>query len=1054
MPELLSTKVEPTHGVPDKGSSDQSFLPDNRPSTKKKLALQSGIVQKVVKSAAGGSEDEGSKLSVSMEQDMILLQGQVSMAAKFKGLLGSESTFSQLLKVVNSYQAAKSEEDKIKLKPSIIKLGETWLSKNSERTETTDEQKKASISRIVSALKTPDKKVELGSMTDKVTFSAKVKEAVTGTSSTFQLLEKAYLEFQKEASGNIENFDMVYAMLQKGQAVHALTEEWKKRHLIDGKASEPEKLAIIDGINKHLGLLTIRTNFKNHISAIISGIDVAKLGESTFKAASVQLSMAIGEGVATGSLSQVTIAANELEFDTLRLAYQGKLCPITGVTITDPSVTLKNLKDHYEASAEGELDVELSPKYGLNSLVAKGKVAGTYDFGSSSFKELSVEGGELTLGFLDNLLEVSVNGVDAKDGVLKAEKGSLKVNVEGTEIAGEMTSISYSKAEGISFESASISSSAELEFSDLLKVSKPTLGIKRTTTGWEVTGAGHVEAKADVPFVKLDDLSGDLAITYDLASKSFTKTTVAKGSIKATLFDLFSIEASEIGYADSALTIGTASGKLTKSGFLGQSSPKVTAKGLALSKKEADWASVEVELGNEFKMGDFSFKLPNALLEKKTDYVALHLNDAVATFEKDEFEALGKASFTWNTKDASLIPEITRGELSMNGTKASDFPGDYLPFGWPLSFGFSSIIVPAPVPITAGIELVLAGGLKGFSVEASLVYEKGAFEFRGSLGGPMEVSLALKISAGVGSSLLLYIGGFIEAAALAQGKPHIDLNGKASKKDEGFELAELFLTYGIDANFLAKLAGGFEAKALFFFKKELFRYNFKQWDLGSSSISGSYELLKKSKTSDKPSKLFDTTTGDRTDIPAAQESYDNLEYGPALEKLYGILESAGVNTSMSTIKKIRTEGETNESEVSTDTNIIKKNVKKVLVDLYNTAEDKDLEVRLKHYDDKITRIQNGNESRWFTSQAALLERNVKKRDDVIYKIIQIRDTYATSITIYKNLDDLIKPNAKVTLASVEEKILAYQTKLTQVGHLSEQLQTLKTEMDTFMKLEE
>lgn len=1052
MVEYQSTKSEPTQDVAAKKPAENGSFQDQRPSTKKKLGLQAGIVQREEKVAAAGDagNEDDSKLSVSIEQDMILLQGQLSMSAKFKGLFGAESTFSQLLKKVNEYQAAKTEEEKNALKPSIIATGEAWLSKNSERQDATDDLKKASITRIVAALKKPEQKVELGSMSDKVTFSAKVKEAVTGTSSTFQLLEKAYLEFQKEAVGQIDSFDKVFEMLQKGQAVHGLTEQWKAKHAPGGKTDEPEKLAIINGINNHLGLVSIHTRLNGYFDAKLSKIDVAQATNSSFVAQEVKITVPISDGLAIGTLTNTTISQDKFDFDELTLQYQGELCPISGVKISDPSLTLKNLKDHYEASAEGKLDVALSPKYGLNSLEAKGELAGTYDFGSSSFKELSVKGGEIKLGFLDNRLVVDVKGVNAEGGKLKAEKGSLTVNVSGTEVKGTMNAISYSKEEGISFESASISSTTELNFSDILKVSKPTLGIKRTESGWEVTGEGHVESKADIPFVKLDDLSGDLAITYDLASKSFTRTTVDKGAIKATLFDLFSLEASEIGYANNTLTVGSATGKVTKSNFLGQSSPTVTAKGLAFSKSGADWSSVEVALGKELKMGDFTFQLPNALLEKKTDNVALHLNNATANFKKDDFEAEGKASFEWNSKKASLIPEITSGALAMTANKKMNLPGDYLPFGWPLSFGFSTIIVPAPVPISVGVELGLKGGIEGFKIDASLVYANNEFEFKGSLGTPVSLTLALKISAGVGTPLILYLGGFIEAAATAKGTTELGLEGKASKKDKGYELDELLATYGVNANFIASLSGGFEAKALVFFKKELYRFNIKEWNLGSSSISGSHELIKGDKKQKSASKLFNTTTGDRSDIPPAEPDYSNLEYGPALERLYSILESAGVDTSITTINKLRMDGKTSETEVSADTNTVKKNVKQVLVDLYSSSESHELEGRLKHYNDKIARIQSGEESRWFTSQATLLERNIKKRDDVKFKVTQIRNTYAASLTIYKSLDALIKPNTHVTLASVEGKILAYQDQLAEVGDLSKQLQQLKLEMEEFM----
>lgn len=1055
-------KVENSSSGGGLGESGQ--FQDNRPSAKKNLQLQKGIVQKVSDGAgadasgAGGdgaaSGEEASSLSVSIEQDMILLQGQLSMSAKFKGLFGAESTFSQLLKKVNAYQAAKTEEEKKALKPSIISLGEAWLAKNSERQDATDDLKKASITRIVAALKKPEEKVELGSMSDKVTFSAKVKEAVTGTSSTFQQLEKAYLEFQKEAVGQIDSFDKVFQMLQKGQAVHVLSEQWKDKHAPGGKTEEPEKLAIINGINKHLGLVNIHARLNGYFDATISKIDVAQATSKSFVAQEVKISVPISDGVAIGSLSGVTINEQKFDFDELTLQYQGELCPISGVKISDPSLTLKNLKDHYEASAKGKLEVALSPKYGLNSLEAKGELAGTYDFGSSSFKELSVKGGELKLGFLDNRLVVDVKGVNAEGGKLKAEKGSLTVNVSGTDVTGDMKAISYSKEEGISFNSASISSSAELNFSDFLKVSNPTLGIQRTESGWEVTGAGHVESKADVPFVKLDNLSGDIAITYDLASKSFTRTTIDKGDIKATVFDLFSIEASKIAYADNKLGIEVATGKVIKSDFLGQSSPTVTAKGLSFSKESSNWKSVEVALANELKMGDFTFQLPNALLEKKTDHVALHLNNATANFKKDDFEAEGKASFAWDSKKASLIPEITSGALAMTANKKMNLPGDYLPFGWPLSFGFSTIIVPAPVPISVGVDLGLKGGIEGFKIDASLIYKDNAFEFKGSLGTPVSLTLALKISAGVGTPLILYLGGFIEAAATATGTTKLGLEGKASKKDKGYELDELLATYGVDANFIASLSGGFEAKALVFFKKELYRFNIKEWDLGSSSISGTHEFIKGDKKQKSATKLLNTTTGNRSDIPPAEPDYANLEYGPALEKLYSILESAGVDTSVTTINKLRMDGKTSETEVSTDTNTIKKNVKQVLVDLYSSSESHELEGRLKHYNDKIARIQSGEESRWFTSQAALLERNIQKRDDVKFKVTQIRNTYAASLTIYKNLDALIKPNTHVTLASVEEKILAYQDQLNEVGDLSKQLQQLKLEMESFMEEEE
>jgi len=212
-----------------------------------------------------------------------------------------------------------------------------------------------------------------------------------------------------------------------------------------------------------------------------------------------------------------------------------------------------------------------------------------------------------------------------------------------------------------------------------------------------------------------------------------------------------------------------------------------------------------------------------------------------------------------------------------------------LPFGWPFEVGFTVPIPAGPVPLEGGVSLIVDGGT-AIGADASISYDGDKFVVDGSIKINPSISASIKVFAGAGSSLVVYIGAFFKGTVGAEANASLGIHGEASAS-KGYSFENLLGSYHLDANLMAELSAGMEVKAFYFFQKQLFELTLgKQWDLGTSELDGTVNLL-----NDSDKKKTGGTTlfkeGGADNIPDIDVKMQTKSFTTAVDMLYAAILS-------------------------------------------------------------------------------------------------------------------------------------------------------------------
>jgi hypothetical protein len=472
-----------------------------------------------------------------------------------------------------------------------------------------------------------------------------------------------------------------------------------------------------------------------------------------------------------------------------------------------------------------------------------------------------------------------------------------------------------------------------------------------------------------------------------------------------------------------------------------------------------------VGIDREFSVGSFKFTPPLAVIEKSAEGYKVLLQEMEGSLGVGEWlDVTGTASAEWAPGDG-VVPRITEAALDANA-KGIDLFGTFVPFfegGASFSTGFT-IPFATPVPMEASVTI---GGHAKAKVDLALAlrYANDSIEASGNVTLSPELGLYIKVGAGVGSSMLVYIGAYIKGAITAQATASLGFSGKASLSG-GYNMESLEADYDIGAKMSASLSAGGEVKVLYFFEKELYEFTFKTWDLGESHIKGGYDLLNRKPIRDESSKIFQDVKnpakkGESLGIPLPQNELHSKNYLRSINALNQALEDIEMPASeLADAKgteaigrhKTRLQGSFNrlitQATKKKDALSLKQQNNRQQIDQYISTQ----EVWLARQQGKLAEANNKKSHgfsfslttgihrqspEWYEKKIAQgnakYQQRLTTKQQLLQKIETELDTAETELAlssrILARLDDILKPEGSLVLDTIVAEVNARRARL-------------------------
>jgi hypothetical protein len=460
------------------------------------------------------------------------------------------------------------------------------------------------------------------------------------------------------------------------------------------------------------------------------------------------------------------------------------------------------------------------------------------------FKEFSIEYKNL-IGFAEifsmNESELTISSKAKGFEITAAGELGVDLGIE-VEITGK-AKITYDTQEG-SFKKPEITEGG-FEY-------KPAIGFKNLVSVENISGKLNVEDEK----YKVEG-SGDLSVNFGNDSDNAKGTvnvvyeyedglkieSITDGEFNVKAFGgLIEINGSGLNYDEEGLKIDSSSIKLN----LGEYIPElgdIEATGTDIEYKngEFDWESIKITLGKEYSFGGMTFSLGDATLYGKSKGYIIEIENAGAGLTLGSWlKANGEATFTWDILKGEM-PKIESSTLQFLASSPV-IPGDIIPGILPIGYSITIPFVAGVVPMQAGVSMDVDANAQ-VNIGGEMTYSDNEYGFNLNSTGKGELKMGIKGFIDVGNSFIFAIGGFIEGATRAKLEAGLALNGKAAKKETGFDFSDLSFDYNMEANIKAELNAGIHAKALFIFERTLYKMKIKEWDLGKAEKTGSVNLF-------------------------------------------------------------------------------------------------------------------------------------------------------------------------------------------------------------------
>jgi len=757
----------------------------------------------------------------------------------------------------------------------------------------------------------------------------------------------------------------------------------------------------------------------------------------------------------TSDISDLTFSKNGgVDWSTIEINVENEIKAGDVIKLTSPKAVVQGKSDNYKYDISGNLGVNVPLPEGFD-LEASGDVSISGSPIDNSY-DLSLDGNgalKLTVG---DLIQAKAEGVnyDKSKELLTASNASVSLTLFQNQKSAELKSLSVSKKDGIDWELATFDF-GEVGVDGLVSAKQVEASVGGKKDNYEKKASGVLDLNPNlVPGATINAEGIGVSMNVKDGKWSFGFNG---DSLSINLFNnQLKLSSTKLKYENKKFTMETLNAILSlptgnSVGFEGEN--------VSIVNGIIDWDQLKFPFKNPLpKLGPLEFETGDAILKGKNEDYALGL-DLSSKFNSDQInwlKASGKTSLLWNYQNNDF-PEVTDYNLNIKG-KSPQIPDAFLPSGiWPISFSLTMPFPAGPVPMEAEISFSASAGI-GLDLVGSLNKVGDATDISASGTGVSKVEISIKGSVGVGSSYLVKLAGFIKGAAEATAGLKLGLNGKLNKE---FQFISLDGSYSIDADFIAKLSAGIEAKALVVFQKTLYELTLKKWELGNSKKEGTFDFIGNKEKENTTTGLFKGKDLSKEDIQAPPEvEHNTKEYLQAIGKFYDVLkegnpslkEDEADQDALFDIKMIVSK---KERLVNVLEGIIEENLSNKEFIAYTKKigmDEEKLKAKEKKHTEKMERqyekLEKAKKGEYISIKAKFRKDNVAHytnkiedlKEQYITKVQSDLDTlieYTKKASIYQNQInvattyisniDAILENSELSLSTINQQIEEYKT---------------------------
>lgn len=788
--------------------------------------------------------------------------------------------------------------------------------------------------------------------------------------------------------------------------------------------------------------------FGDKLSLSASDIDFSK-GLFTAKQGTLLLQQFGVEGKASAlRFSKKT----GLDWDNISVTVNHNIAAGDIIKLDSPRAKIMGKAKNYEYELDGTLGLNVPlPKNA--TLGANGDVHIDGNSRDNSYS-VNVTNGGLDLK-INDLVEARSTGINfnQETQTLSAASTTMLLSLYDKQLSANVSDLEASKT-GIDWSLAKFALS-DLALGNFIHVSGIEAGLKGKKDNYDAYAKGILDIKEDlIPGAVINAKGIGVNFSREKGKWAFG----LEGShLGISLFDGKLIaDAEEVKYEAGKLSLEQTaiSLNLPYAGQLDATGKKVN---IDIEGRKIDWESLTTKLP-EMELGSLKLDAGQAEVMGKKNY-PLKINEIGAQFSQGSWiEAKGGASLLWDYKTKKM-PEVQdyNMDFSVNSPK---MPDAFLPAGlWPVSFKFVFPFLAGPIPVEAGLEFNASAGLS-LGVQGSVKKVGKQSKLEGDVDTTAALSVALKGYGSVGSSAAISIGGFIQGKAEANAGMHLALKGDI---DESFNFISLNGDFAVNADFIAALSAGVEARALVVFQKTLYEVTLKQWDLGTSTFEGSYDFTGKEPKLDKKSGLFKGNETSKADINPPKEDQISLNtkgYTQAMNKFYEMLQADNIplNTDLD-VGEDRVYSEDallakKETLISALTASIKKTTNdknyNKYKNKYDKCENKLLQKKTKH-ENEVQKIKDYIEAIKTNDRSFFqkLRDKITLKSQESYEKALIKADESYKINVEKDLDKLKEYDSKLSLYKMQ--IFQSETYIKNIDNLMSNLDVSLSQIESEIK---
>jgi hypothetical protein len=196
--------------------------------------------------------------------------------------------------------------------------------------------------------------------------------------------------------------------------------------------------------------------------------------DGVLSAATATASMNYNEDKLTGSISDVSVSKDGINWGSASLTHAGEIGIGNAVSVKNASAEIKGKKDNYHKKFSGGLTLDFGI-HSVGSITASGDVQVTQ---VESGWNTIVSNGSLAVDILDGLVHLDASGINYAEGKLTIQASELKL-ITGLDalpnIAATGKEISYSKEEGFDWAEISLGNLGEFSEFEIFKFKVPDI---------------------------------------------------------------------------------------------------------------------------------------------------------------------------------------------------------------------------------------------------------------------------------------------------------------------------------------------------------------------------------------------------------------------------------------------------------------------------------------------------------------------------------------------------------------------------------------------------